>query len=123
MIAADSRLPKELTTEEIASLLRRVLAVVEKSKRNRWVEFTCAVVLSLATTSSAWCAYQSTRWSGVQTFRLAEANKAGRQSSAAVLSSLQLRTFDASMGISWMQANTRATSVRNDFCSIVFAPK
>lgn len=104
MSTAGTPLPKELTPRETAALLQRILEIVEQDQRNRWVQITCAVVLSLATMSSAWCAYQATRWSGVQTFRLAAANNAGRDSSAASLAALQSRVFDASMGISWMQA-------------------
>ena len=78
MSAAETPTPKELTPQEMASLLQRVLKAVEKDKRTRWVEITCAVVLSLATMSSAWCAYQATLWGGVQTFRLAAAQKAGK---------------------------------------------
>ncbi len=104
MSAEKEPLSKELTPQETGALLRRILTVIEKDERNRWVEIACAFLLSLATMSSAWCAYESTRWSGVQTFRLAAAMKAGRESSAATLAALQLQAFDASMGISWMQA-------------------
>lgn len=99
--------PMNLTPEENVALLQRILEAVEKDKRSRWVEITCAVVLSLATTSTAWCAYQSTLWSGVQTFRLAAANKAGRESSEATLAALQLRAFDGSMLISYFEAESR----------------
>jgi len=37
-----------------------------------WFELLVAVILGLATLDSAWSAYQSALWSGVQTFRLAE---------------------------------------------------
>lgn len=123
MSAAGTPLPKELTPQETAAALQRILAAVEKDKRNRWVEITCAVVLSLATTASAWCAYQSTRWSGVQTFRLAAANKANRESSSAALADLQLRTFDSSMGISWMQAKHEGNERQERFLFDRFRPE
>ncbi len=116
-------LPKEMTPQETAALLQRILDGVEKDKRSRWLEITCAVVLSLATMSTAWCAYQSTLWSGVQTFRLAAANKAGRESSAAHIEALQLRAFDASMGISYMQAKHEGNQRQEKFLFDRFRPE
>jgi hypothetical protein len=123
MSTAETPLPKELTPQETASLLQRILTAVEKDRRNRWVEITCAVVLSLATVSSAWCAYQATLWGGVQTFRLAAANTASRASSAANLAALQLQAFDASMGISWMQARHEGNERQEKFLFDRFRPE
>jgi hypothetical protein len=123
MSTAGTPLPKELTSQETSALLQRILAVVEKDKRNRWVDITCAVVLSLATMSSAWCAYQSTLWGGVQTFRLAAANKAGREISTANLAALQNRAFDASMGVSWMQAKHDGNGRQEKFLFDRFRPE
>jgi len=116
-------LAKELTPQETAALLQRILGHVEKDDRNRWVEITCAVVLALATTSSAWCAYQATLWGGVQTFRLAAANNASRESSTASLAALQSRAIDASMGISWMQAKNEGNELQEKFLFDRFRPE
>lgn len=116
-------LPKELTSQETAAILQRILRSVEKDRRNRWVEITCAVVLALATTASAWCAYQSTLWGGVQTFRLAAANNASRASSSAGLAALQTRVFDASVGISWMQAKHEGNERQEKFLFDRFRPE
>jgi hypothetical protein len=123
MNTTGTHLPHELTSQETVAILQRVLAIVEKDPRSRWVEITCAVVLSLATMSSAWCAYQSTLWGGVQTFRLAGANKAGRESSAANLAALQNRALDASMGISWMQAKQGGNESLEKFLFDRFRPE
>src|SRR5579864_2795090 len=45
----DEPLAKELTAQEIAALLQRILENVEKDDLNRWAEITCAVVLALKT--------------------------------------------------------------------------
>ena len=103
--------------------MQRVLAAVEKDKRTRWVEITCAVVLSLATMSSAWCAYQATLWSGVQTFRLAAAQKEGRQSTAATIIPLNLQAFDASMFISYMNAKNEGNKKQEAFLFKRFRPE
>ena len=49
--------PQDPTPQETYALLQRILASVEKDQRSRWAEIACAVVLSLATVSTAWCAY------------------------------------------------------------------
>lgn len=112
----------EPTPEETAALLQRIVASVEKDRRNRWAEITCAVVLALATACSAWCAYQSTLWGGVQTFRLAAANKAGRQSAADNMAALQWRSFDASMLISYIQAKNEGNERHEKFLFQRFRP-
>ena len=105
---AHAELPaNELTPKETAALLQRILVNVEQDDRNRRVEIAGAVLLSLAMMASAWCAYQANLWSGVQTFRLAAASKAGRDSSKAMLAALQMQSFDAAMLINYLQAQTQ----------------
>jgi hypothetical protein len=115
--------PQEPTPEETSILLQRILKAVEKDQHARWVEIACAVVLSLATVSTAWCAYQATLWSGVQTFRLAAANKANRGSSTFHIEALQLRAHDAAMGISWMQAKHEGNQRQEQFLFNRFRPE
>jgi hypothetical protein len=115
--------PRELTPQETSALLQRILKAVEKNQHGRWVEIACAVVLSLATVSTAWCAYQATLWSGVQTFRLAAANKANRESSTFHIEALQLRAHDAAMGISWMQAKHEGNQRQEQFLFNRFRPE
>jgi hypothetical protein len=123
MSKAETPAPKELTPQETAAILQRVLAAVEKDERTRWVEITCAVVLSLATMSSAWCAYQATLWGGVQTFRLAAAQRAGRESTTASIEALQLQAFDASMFISYMNAKNEENERQEKFLFKRFRPE
>jgi hypothetical protein len=97
----------ERTAPEAAALLERVLNAVQERRRKEWVEITTALVLSLAALASAWCAYQASRWGGVQTFRLAAASKADRAAMEHQIAGLHYRTFDASIFISYLQsANT-----------------
>jgi hypothetical protein len=112
-----------MTPQETVAILQRILQAVEKDERTRWAQITCAVVLSLATTASAWCAYQATLWSGVQTFRLAAAAKAGRQSSTARIEALQLRAFDAAVGISYIQAKFEGNQRQEKFLYDRFRPE
>ncbi|HEX2972497.1 MAG TPA: hypothetical protein VHP11_09190, partial [Tepidisphaeraceae bacterium] len=53
--------------------------VVAKSRSDHLLELASAVLLALATVTSAWCVYQSERWGGVQAFRLNESDVADRQ--------------------------------------------
>ncbi|MFO0801856.1 MAG: hypothetical protein U0791_01850 [Gemmataceae bacterium] len=106
---ADEIQPKtgELTPRETAAILLRILDDVENKERKRWIDITCAVVLSLATVGSAWCAYQSALWSGVQTFRIAESNRLGREASMNAMTALQFRGFDAQMLFVYLEAKSR----------------
>ncbi len=60
-----------------------------------WFDVLAAVLLGVATLASAWSAYQAALWEGIQTFRIAEANAAGRQAAGKDLYSNQLRSLDA----------------------------
>lgn len=113
----------ELTPQETSVLLSRILAAVEKDEQSRWAEIACAVVLSLATVSTAWCAYQATLWSGVQTFRLAAANKANRESSTFQIEALQLKAHDAAMGVNWMNAKHEGNERQERFLFERFRPE
>lgn len=62
-----------------------------------WFEVLAAALLGLATLASAWSAYQSSLWGGIETLRLAEVNIAGRQAWGKDLSANQLRGIDAMM--------------------------
>jgi hypothetical protein len=77
------------------------------ARRAASLELMCALVLSLATVGSAWCAYQSTLWGGVQTFRLVAASDAGRKSSEKSIAALETRVFDASLMTKYIEAELR----------------
>jgi hypothetical protein len=122
-MSAANASPQEPTPQETYALLLRILASFEKDQRSRWAEIACAVVLSLATVSTAWCAYQATLWSGVQTFRLAAANKADRESSTFQIKALQLLAHDAAMGINWMNAKHEGNQRQEQFLFNRFRPE
>lgn len=103
--------------------LQRILAAVEKDRRKRWVEIVCAIVLSMTTMASAWCAYQSKLWSGVQTRHLGAAGAAGRESAAERLEATLHRAFDASMFITLIQARSTKDKQLEDFLSARFRPE
>ena len=114
-------LPKELTPQETLSL-QRILAAIEKDNASMGGNHLRHRA-SLASMSSAWCAYQATLWSGVQAFRLAAANQANRDSAAAALTALTTRAFDASMFISYMEAKHEGNERHEKFLFTRFRPE
>jgi hypothetical protein len=51
-------------TEQPHHLSDRILSQGQGDRFDRWVEFFGALVMSLATVATAWCAYQAALWSG-----------------------------------------------------------
>lgn len=114
---------KDPLPQDTTELLRRILNTVEPAKRKRGFEIACAVVLALATTASAWCAYQSKKWSGAQAARTNAAMRAGRAESVNSLAALQERAFDASMVIAFMQAKIEQNNRLETFLAQRFRPE
>ncbi len=112
--------PPEPTTQE---LLQRILKAVEPAKPRRGLEIACAIVLSLATTASAWCAYQSKLWGGAQMARANVAVRASRQAAVNTLAAMQSRAFDASMFISYIQAHVEKQADLENFLARRFRPE
>jgi hypothetical protein len=100
--AASDGLPARPT--DPTKLLNHIADMLEHRQRKRWAEIVSAIVLSFATTASAWCAYQSNRWGGVQTFRLAAANKSNREASTFTLEANQYRQLDVTMFMDYARA-------------------
>ncbi|HEY1234344.1 MAG TPA: hypothetical protein VGH22_13290 [Candidatus Binatia bacterium] len=82
----------------------------------RWFELIVAVILGLATLGSAWSAYQSALWGGIQSFRLAEAGGAGRRAGEKAAYANQLRGVD----IFLFQSYIRAVSEKNQWLADFF---
>jgi hypothetical protein len=78
---------------------------------------------SVGLKSSALSCYRLRRWGGVQTFRLAEANKASRDSSQQLLLMMQLRTFDASMFLNYIEARNHHDDKVEKFLYDRFRPE
>jgi hypothetical protein len=113
---------KEPLSPDTTELLRRILNAVEPAKRKHGFEIACAIVLALATTASAWCAYQSKLWGGAQMARANAAVRAGREGAVNSLAALQARAFDASMFITYMQARLERNDALEAFLFQRFRP-
>jgi hypothetical protein len=114
---------KEPLPQDTAELLRRILNAVEPEKPRRGFEIACAIVLALATTASAWCAYQSKLWGGAQMARSNAAVRAGREVAVNSLAAVQWRAFDASMFITYMQARIDGNRALEAFLGQRFRPE
>jgi hypothetical protein len=68
-----------------------------QARLNRILEIISAILLSLATVGSAWCAYQSARWNGVQAISFSAANGARTESVRMSNEALQLASIDVGM--------------------------
>src|SRR5262245_50543966 len=110
--------PQDRTNE----LLQKILAAVEPAKPKRAFEIACAVILSLATTASAWCAYQSKLWGGAQMALAGAAASAAREGGLNSLAAVQARAFDASMFVTYMQARIETNRAVESFLSQRFRP-
>jgi hypothetical protein len=114
---------KQTASPDPAELLQRILNAVEPEKRKPWFELACAIVLALATTASAWCAYQSKLWGGAQMARANAAVRAGREGAVNALAAMQWRAFDASMFIAFMQARLETNTAMESFLVQRFRPE
>ncbi len=101
MAAAPQPEPVPLTQDE---KIGRVLDLLERSHRRTWMEVACAVILALATTCSAWCAYESKLWSGEQGRLSGEAGKHTRDAVKNSLFEMQTRVLEALMFIKFFEA-------------------
>ena len=83
--------------------IEKVDESLEKKKkwtfRDNWLVITGAVLLSLATVATSWCAYQSARWSGVQTIQFAESNRDRTEATTAYSIGAQTAAYDATVTV------------------------
>jgi hypothetical protein len=70
------------------------LSAHQRELWQRWFEVLSAMILGLAMLGSAWSAYQSGLWGGIQDFRIAEAQISGRQAGEKAVFANQLRGID-----------------------------
>ena len=110
--AETTQIAKEAAANEAANI-----------ERKQWMEISCAVVLSLATTASAWCAYQSQLWGGAQIDALAAAARAGRESTEHTISAVQYRMFDAMMLIKYTEMRAHGDKDLDQFLYDRFRPE
>jgi hypothetical protein len=90
--------------EKTEETLRRILAALEHKPRRGWVEVACAVVLALATMSSAWCAYQSKLWGNAQGSRGGAAAEEAKKASENRLLAGEIRAVESMVFVKFVEA-------------------
>jgi hypothetical protein len=96
--------PTGTSSEPLEKTLERILHAVETKHRKGWVELCCALVLSLTTMCSAWCAYQSKLWGGVAGSRGEAASAAMAKAAENRLTAGEFRIVEAALFIKYFEA-------------------
>jgi hypothetical protein len=87
----------------------------QKGEFNHWIEIVSAVLISLATVISAWCAYQSALWAGEAMIRFNLADAARSESVRMSNKALQLTTIDVKLFTEYVAAYSTGNQDLADF--------
>lgn len=87
----------------------------EKERLKHYIELATTIIIALATIASAWCAYQATRWSGIQIFQLSAVNVLGRKSSEDTILAGQTRMMDAILFLEYLKGKLHKDSLADFF--------
>jgi hypothetical protein len=82
----------------------RADTLAQRFDKSDWIELLAALLLALATISAAWCAYQSTRWGGVQANAYASAGALRQESVRASSRFFALANIDVATFQTWVDA-------------------
>lgn len=79
------------------------------------IDLFFAVLLLIATLSTAFCVYQATRWNGIQAVDFGESAKYRTESIRATTMGNSLVIIDVQLYVDWVDAISRGDQVRADF--------
>jgi hypothetical protein len=88
----------------------------------RTIEICAAILMSIATVATAWCAYQSAEWGGEQAFLLGESQRAGREASLHTALAAQKRSLDVAVFMQWIGGVATDNERLTDFYFQRFPP-
>jgi hypothetical protein len=111
----ENTVSKEKMLDDFEKKLDKIIHEIEKKKTVQVVDVLTAVLLSLATVGSAWCAFQSSLWDGIQTFELVASAQAGRLSSENFIKANQKRMMDGLLLMQYINANEEGNIKIRDF--------
>lgn len=94
-----------------------------EDQSHRLVDIGATIILSLATLTSAWCAYQSSLWGSGQLFALVAVSRAAREASEDRLVAANQRAFDGSLFIQYAAARAEGSSELEAFLYRRFRPE
>ncbi|MCF6154007.1 MAG: hypothetical protein E3K36_01905 [Candidatus Brocadia sp.] len=95
----------------------------ENERLKHFMELATTIIIALATISSAWCAYQATRWSGIQAFQLSTVNTLERKSSENTIRAGQMRGMDSMLFIEYLKGKQQHNDSLADFFYNRFRPE
>ncbi|MFN8533303.1 MAG: hypothetical protein U0556_07130 [Dehalococcoidia bacterium] len=93
----------------------RAAGVIAVSRRRRWAEIVAAALLALASMSTAWCAYQSTRWSGERTSAAGTVSTANTKVAKLTNLAMQRTALHADLFVAWLEATNSDNRQLADF--------
>jgi len=94
-----------------------------KESRWRWFEAASAILMALATLSTAWCSYQSSKWNGQSSGFATEAGRANQKAGLLLLEGNQLTSIQAKMFMEFMSAHMAGNDKLANFYSDRFPPE
>jgi len=97
-------------------------AAVREKPRQRWVEPVTALLMALATLSTAWCSYQSAAWTRRSTRLLNEYNALERRAGLLTMQGLQVATIHTAMFMQLLAAQQAGNEKLVEFYVQRFPP-
>ena len=94
----------------------------DKTETNTRLELLAAILMSLVVIATAWSAYQSTLWGGIQTFTLREVTSAGNKITMNTLQQGQFTNIDVMMFMEYVKALNNNDQKLSDFYFERFRP-
>lgn len=88
----------------------------------RWSDLAFAVLMATATVLTAWCAYQASRWGGIQAISAGEANALRSESLRQSNHGAQLMAIDVGLWVQYVSALNEKNERMADFLAARFPP-
>lgn len=97
--------------------------VDQSTSKRKWFEPLAAIVMALSTLSTAWCSYQSARWTAASGRHVRSAESFQRRAMALHLEDNQITSVQAQMFMQWVNAHLAGNQKLAQFYSARFGPE
>ena len=97
--------------------------VDQSTSKRKWFEPLAAIVMALSTLSTAWCSYQSARWTAATGRHVRSAEALQRRAMAMHLEDNQITTVQGQMFMQWVNAHLVGNDKLAQFYSARFGPE
>jgi hypothetical protein len=99
------------------------MAATSDSRERGWLEPASAILMALATLSTAWCSYQSSKWSGQSSEVATSAARLEQKAALLHLEDNQVTSIQAKMFMDFINATLAANEKLAQFYSDRFPPE